>query len=115
MPVNEINPCGVKIMKNTFARFAAVAALSLAALSAQATVNTYNAHGSVVAVDAAAQKITVQQDSVSELGWPARTFTYTTAGSDVLKGISAGQTVDVKFTSSTAFNANAQFVTPVTQ
>ncbi len=102
-------------MKNTFARFVAAVTLSLAALSAHATVNTYTAHGSVVAVDAANQKITVQQDSVSELGWPARTFTYTAAGSNVLKDISAGQTVDVKFTSSNAFNANAHFVTPVTQ
>ncbi len=43
-------------MKNTIVRFAAVAALSLAAFSSQASVNTYMAHGSVVAVDAAAQQ-----------------------------------------------------------
>lgn len=102
-------------MKNTIVRFAAVAALSLAALSSQAAVNTYQSHGSVVAVDAAAQKITVQQNAVTELGWPARTFTYSAAGSNVLKDITVGQTVDVKFTSSNAFNADAHFITPVSQ
>ncbi len=102
-------------MKNTFVRFAAVAALSLAALSAQADVNTYSAHGSVVSVDTANQKVTVKQNAVSELGWPARTFTYTADGSNVLKGISVGQTVDVQFTTSNAFNADAHFVTPVSQ
>ena len=51
-------------MTNTFARLAAVATLSFAALSAQADVNTYSAHGSVVAVDAADQKITVKQDAI---------------------------------------------------
>ena len=102
-------------MKNTFVRFAAVAALSLAALSSQAAVDTYNAHGSVVAVNAANQEITVKQDAVSELGWPARTFTYTADGSNVLSGIKVGQTVDVKFTSTNAFDADAHFVTPVSQ
>ena len=102
-------------MKNTFVRFAAVAALSLAALSTQAAVDTYSAHGSVVAVNAANQEITVKQDAVSELGWPARTITYTADGSNVLKGITVGQTVDVKFTSTNAFDADAHFVTPVSQ
>ena len=102
-------------MKNTIVRFAAVAALSLAALSSQAAVNTYTAHGSVVAVDAAAQKITVQQNAVTELGWPARTFTYTADGSNVLKNVAVGQSVDVKFTSSNAFDGDAHFVTPVSQ
>lgn len=102
-------------MKNTFVRFAAVAALSFAALSAQADVNTYSAHGSVVSIDAANQKVTVKQNAVTELGWPARTFTYTAAGSSVLKNIAVGQTVDVKFTSSNTFNADAHFVTPVSQ
>ncbi|HCB1174543.1 TPA: copper-binding protein [Klebsiella pneumoniae] len=115
MPVHQMTICGVKNMKNTFVRFAAVAALSLAAITAQATVNTYQAHGSVVAVNAADQTITVKQDAVSELGWPARTFTYKANGSNVLNGIEAGQTVDVKFTSSNTFNANAHFVTPVSQ
>jgi len=102
-------------MKNTFVRFAAIAALSLTALSSQADINTYSAHGSVVAVDAASQQVTVKQNAVTELGWPARTFTYTAAGSSVLKDIAVGQTVDVKFTSSNTFNANAHFVTPVSQ
>ena len=53
-------------MTNTFARLAAVATLSFAALSAQADVNTYSAHGSVVAVDAADQKITVKQDALAD-------------------------------------------------
>ena len=63
-------------MKNTFVLVAAAAALSLSALSAQADINSYNAHGSVVAVDAANQSITVKQDAVSDLGWGARTLTY---------------------------------------
>ncbi len=102
-------------MKTTFARIAAVAALTLSALSANAAVDSYSAHGSVVAVDAAKDKITVQQDAVTELGWPARTFTYNVDGNNVLKGISVGQTVDVQFTADNAFNADAHFVTPVSQ
>lgn len=102
-------------MKTTFVRFAAVTALSLVALSSQAAINTHTAHGSVVAVNAANQEITVKQDAVSELGWPARTFTYKADGSNVLKGITAGQTVDVTFTSNNVFNADAHFVTPVSQ
>ena len=31
------------------------------------------------------------------------------------KGVTAGQTVDVQFTSTNAFNADAHFVTPVSQ
>lgn len=100
-------------MKTTFARIAAVAALTLSALSANASVNTYIAHGSVVAVNA--DKITVQQDAVTELGWPARTFTYNVDGNNVVKGVAVGQTVDVKFTADNAFNADAHFVTPVSQ
>lgn len=115
VPVHQMTICGVRNMKNTFARFAAVAALSLTALSAQAEVNTYQAHGAVVAVNAANQTVTVKQDAVTELGWPARTFTYKANGSNVLNGIAVGQTVDVKFTSSNAFNADAHFVTPVSQ
>lgn len=101
-------------MKNTIVRLAAVAALSLAALSSQATVNTYTAHGSVVAVDAAAKEITLKQDAVTALGWPARTFTYN-AGESALKNIAVGQTVDVKFSSTNAYDADAHFVTPVSQ
>lgn len=114
-PVQQMAICGVKNMKNTFVRFAAVAALSLVALSSQAAVRTYDAHGSVVAVNAESQTVTVKQDAVTELGWPARIFTYKADGSNVLKGVTAGQIVDVKFTSTNAFNADAHFVTPVSQ
>jgi len=102
-------------MNNLIVRLAAVAAFSLAAFSSQAGINTYNAHGSVVGIDSAANKITVKQDAVTELGWPARTFTYTAAGANVLKDVSVGQTVDVKFSSANAFNGDAHFVTPVSQ
>ncbi len=102
-------------MKNTFVLVAAAAALSLSALSAQADINSYNAHGSVVAVDAANQSITVKQDAVSDLGWGARTLTYKADGSNILKGIAVGQKVDVQFTSSDAYNADAHFVTPASK
>lgn len=102
-------------MNNSIVRLAAVAALSLAAFSSQASINTYQAHGSVVAIDTAANEVTVKQDAVSELGWPARTFTYTAAGATVLKNVSVGQTVDVKFSSTNAFDGDAHFVTPVAQ
>ena len=101
-------------MKTTL-RIATVAALAFAALTANASVETYRAHGTVVAVDQAKSTITVQQNSVTSLGWPARTMTYTADGSNVLKNISVGQTVDVKFTADNAFNADAHFVTPVSQ
>lgn len=102
-------------MKNTFVRVAAVAALSLAAVAAHADVDTYRAHGAVVAVDAASQQITVKQDAVTELGWPARTMTYKADGSNVLNGIAAGKTVDVVFTATNPYQASAHFVTPVSQ
>ena len=103
-------------MKHSLSRIAAVALFSLFAVSAaQAGVETYRVHGTVQQVDAANGKVTLAQDAVTELGWPARTFTYSAAGSNVLKDITVGQTVDVKFTSSNAFNADAHFVTPVSQ
>ncbi len=101
-------------MNNSIARLAAVVALSVAAFSSQANVDTYKAHGSVVAVNAAENQITVKQDAVTELGWPARTFTYT-ASNSALHGVNVGQTVDVKFTSNNAFDGDAHFVTPVSQ
>ena len=101
-------------MNNSIVRLAAVAALSLAAFSSQASINTYQAHGSVVAIDGAAKEITVKQDAVTALGWPARTFTYT-ASNEALKDVSVGQTVDVKFSSRNAFDGDAHFVTPVSQ
>jgi Cu/Ag efflux protein CusF len=102
-------------MKTTFVRFAAVAALALVSLSSQATVDTYRAHGSVVAVDTASNKITLKQDAVSELGWPARTMTYTADGSTVLNNVAVGKTVDAVFTASNPYQASVHFVTPVSQ
>ncbi len=99
----------------TTLRIATVAALAFAALTANASVESYRAHGTVVAVDQANQTVTVKQNAVTSLGWPARTFTYTADGSSVLKDISVGQTVDVKFTADNAFKADAHFVTPVSQ
>ncbi len=101
-------------MNKSIIRLATVAALSLSAFASQASVDTYSAHGSVVGVNAAENQITVKQDAVTELGWPARTFTYS-ASNDTLKGVKVGETVDVKFTSSNAFDGDAQFVTPVNQ
>ena len=106
--------CGVNIMNNSIVRLATVAVFTLAAFSSQASVDTYRAHGSVVAVNSAENQITVKQDAVTELGWPARTFTYT-AGNDTLKDVKVGQTVDVKFSSNNAFDGDAHFVTPVSQ
>lgn len=101
-------------MNKSMIRLAAVVALSLSAFASQASVDTYQAHGSVVGVNTALNQLTVKQDAVTELGWPARTFTYT-ASNDTLKGVKVGETVDVKFSSSNAFDGQARFVTPVSQ
>lgn len=48
------------MMNNSIVRLATVAAFALAAFSSQASVDTYRAHGSVVAVNAAENQITVK-------------------------------------------------------
>lgn len=102
-------------MKHSIVRLAAIAALTLAAASAQASVDTYRAHGTVENIDSANQKITVAQNSVTELGWPARTMTYQINGQKILNNVKVGQTVDVTFTASNPYQASAHFVTPVSQ
>lgn len=102
-------------MKNSMIRFAAIAAFSFAAASTQAAVDTYRAHGTVEKIDTANQKITVAQNSVTELGWPARTMTYQVDGQRILNDVKVGQTVDVTFTANNPYQASAQFVTPVSQ
>jgi len=58
----------------------------LVALSSQAAVDTYKAHCSVVAVNAASQTVAVKQDAVSELGWLARAINDKADGSNIQKG-----------------------------
>ncbi|MBB6056587.1 copper-binding protein [Tolumonas osonensis] len=103
-------------MKKSLSRITAVALFSLfAATAAQAAVETYRAHGTVQQVDAANGKVVLAQDAVTELGWPVRTMTYKVHGDKTLQGISAGQTVDVTFTTTSPYQAAIQFITPVSQ
>ncbi len=102
-------------MKHSIVRLAAIAALTVAAASAQASVDTYRAHGTVENIDPANQQITVAQNSVTELGWPARTMTYQIHGQKILNDVKVGQTVDVTFTANNPYQASAHFVTPVSQ
>ena len=100
-------------MKHSLSRIAAVALFSLFAVSAaQAGVETYRVHGTVQQVDAANGKVTLAQDAVTELGWPVRTMTYKVDGDNTLTGISAGQTVDATFTTTSPNQASIQFITP---
>ena len=100
-------------MKASFTRIAAVATFSLIAVSAaHADINTYRTHGTVQQVDASNHKITLSQDAVTELGWPARTITYNVDGSNILTGIKAGQKVDATFTAESAYQPSVHFVTP---
>lgn len=101
-------------MKHSFSRIAVATMLSIGAISlAQAHVETYHAHGTVQQIDVAQNKVTLAQNSVSELGWPQRTMTYKVDGNDILKGISKGQTVDATFTADSPYQATVHFVTPV--
>lgn len=92
---------------------AAFAAASFASVSYASEGNVYRAHGTVVAVSA--EKVTLKQDAVSELGWPARQVTYTADGRTVLNNIQVGQTVDANFTAANPYQASVHFVTPVSQ
>nr|WP_321242649.1 copper-binding protein [uncultured Tolumonas sp.] len=100
-------------MNKLFFRIATAAAFSLfAATAVQADVNIYHVHGTVTQLDAANHKVTLSQDSVTELGWPVRTMTYSVDGDNVLSGISVGQSVDATFTSDSPFQALIHFITP---
>ena len=100
-------------MKKSLSHIAAVAVFSLFAVSAaQAAVETYRVHGTVQQIDAANKKVTLSQDAVTELGWPVRTMTYKVDGDNVLTGVTAGQTVDATFTTTSPYNASIHFITP---
>lgn len=103
-------------MNKFIARSIAVATLvttSFASVSYASEGDTYRAHGTVVAVSG--EKITLKQDAVTELGWPARQVTYSADGSNVLANVRVGQTVDAAFTASNPYQASVHFVTPVSQ
>lgn len=99
-------------MKTTIATIIAVSAFSLSINAANAAVETYQTHGVVQSLDASAKTITVKQDAVTELGWPARTMNYSVDGDHILDGIKAGETVDVTFTASSPYHADVHFIHP---
>lgn len=98
-------------MKNniTYILLAFSLVTSTAAIS---SIQTYRAHGVVKSIDTTNQKITLSQDSVTELGWPIRDMTYTADGKNILNGIKVGQTVDATITANSPYQASVHFLTP---
>lgn len=100
-------------MNKPFSRIAIATAFSLlTATAVQADVDVYHVHGTVTQLDVANHKVTLAQDSVTELGWPVRTMTYKVDGDNILNGIAVGQTVDATFTSDSPYQALIHFITP---
>lgn len=99
-------------MKTTICSLIVASAVSLFIGAAQADVETYQTHGVVQSVDAAAKTITVKQDAVTELGWPARTMSYSVDGNNILNGITKGETVDVTFTADSPYHPDVHFIHP---
>lgn len=99
-------------MKTTISSIIAASAFSLFISAAQADVETYQTHGVVQSIDASAKTITVKQDAVTELGWPARTMSYSVDGNNILDGIMTGEAVDVTFTADSPYHADVHFIHP---
>lgn len=99
-------------MKTTISSMIAASVLSLFIGAAQADVEIYQTHGVVQSVDATAKTITLQQDAVSELGWPARTMSYSVDGNNILDGIAKGESVDITFTADSPYHADMHFIHP---
>jgi Cu/Ag efflux protein CusF len=99
-------------MKTTLYAALIASTLALASQSSFATVETYHVHGVVQHVDAANKTITLSQDAVSELGWPARTMNYTADGNTILSSVTQGESVDVTFTADSPYHPVVHFVNP---
>lgn len=90
---------------------AAVALSSAFIISAaNASVETYKSEGVVQSVNMQAHTITIQQDSVTELGWPARTVSYSIDGSNIAQGVKAGDKVDFNFTAESLYNPSIHYI-----
>ena len=98
-----------------FTKIAVATALSIVSITSQATTTssshassnsivTYRVTGIVQHVDLANNRITLNQDSVSELGWPVRATTYQVNSDNLLKVVIPGQKVRATFTAESRFN-----------
>ena len=94
-----------------FTKVAVASLLSIAAITSQAattssstSIVTYRVTGVVQQIDLANNRITLNQDSVTELGWPVRAATYQVNSDNILKAVSPGQKVRATFTAESRFN-----------
>lgn len=99
-----------------FTKIAVATVLSVAAIASQAATTsspshssghgivTYRVTGVVQQVDLTNNRITLNQDSVTELGWPVRAATYQVNSDALLKTITPGQKVRATFTAESRFN-----------
>lgn len=98
-----------------FTKIAVASLLSITAIASQAattssshsssnSVVTYRVTGVVQQIDLAKNRITLNQDSVTELGWPVRAATYQVNSDNILKAVSPGQKVRATFTAESRFN-----------
>jgi Cu/Ag efflux protein CusF len=99
-------------MKTTLYTTLIASTLVFSSQATFAAVETYQVHGVVEHIDAAAKTITLSQNSVTELGWPARTMNYTVDGNNILSKVSQGESVDVTFTADSPYHPVAHFINP---
>lgn len=104
-----------------FSKAAIVALFSVTALASQAatttsasssghSITTYRVTGTVQQVDLVKNQITLKQDSVTELGWPARVASYHVNSNQILKNISEGQQVRATFTAENRFDPVLRYI-----
>lgn len=93
-------------MKKFLSVAAAVMALSLGAVPAFANdahhaqaeaQKTYTAKSEVISMDAAAGKLKLKHEAVSELKWPGMTMDFPVADKALLNGVKAGDKVEFRF------------------
>lgn len=92
-------------MKTRLLIATAIASVLTFAATANASVETYQAHGVVKSINAETNTITLNQDGVDALGWPQRAMTYHIDGQNIAQGVQAGDKVDVTFDAASPYNA----------
>lgn len=67
-------------------------------------ITTYRVTGTVQQVDTVNNRVTLAQNSVTELGWPVRTMSYQVNSNGVLQDITIGQKISATFTAESRYN-----------
>lgn len=83
-----------------FSRLLSMVLLLFGQSMAMAAAQTYNATGTVTAVDKAAGKVTIHHERIQSLNWPEMTMTFAVEDPKLLKIIQTGDNVHFSLTES---------------